>query len=125
MGIAHAVFRHRDGFVVGRALNASGYVFCCAGPARSFYFWNVAVSDGVHRPAIAESKFGLWTGIILSLGNAGMMLSASPYWGWRIGFLAFTTAATLQAIAEFCLVNSPNKEIDRSAEHFFQKSQVF
>jgi len=41
---------------------------------------------------LSPVKFGLWSGIILSLGNSGMLLSASPlawvvdYFGWRAGF---------------------------------------
>ncbi|WP_315834814.1 MFS transporter [Bradyrhizobium prioriisuperbiae] len=41
---------------------------------------------------LPSAKFGLWTGIILSLGNSGMILSASPLawlvenYGWRGGF---------------------------------------
>ena len=37
-------------------------------------------------------KFGLWSGLILSLGNVGMLISASPlawaveHYGWRSGF---------------------------------------
>ncbi len=41
---------------------------------------------------LSPVKFGLWSGIILSLGNSGMLLSASPLawvvenFGWRTGF---------------------------------------
>ncbi|MBC7579615.1 MAG: MFS transporter [Tardiphaga sp.] len=41
---------------------------------------------------LSSSQFGVWSGLILSLGNAGMLLSASPLafvveqWGWRTGF---------------------------------------
>jgi predicted MFS family arabinose efflux permease len=47
-------------------------------------------------------RFALWSGVILALGNSGMLLSASPLallveWrGWRAGFLA---AAALAALA--------------------------
>jgi len=48
-------------------------------------------------------QFGLWSGLILSLGNAGMLLSASPlayvveHWGWRAGFLIAGVAAMVVA----------------------------
>ena len=41
---------------------------------------------------MSAARFGLWSGIILSIGNIGMLLSASPLafvvelWGWRAGF---------------------------------------
>ena len=40
----------------------------------------------------AGTRFGLWSGVILSIGNIGMLLSSSPLafvvdrWGWRAGF---------------------------------------
>ena len=41
---------------------------------------------------MSAAKFGLWSGLILSIGNIGMLLSASPLafvvdqFGWRAGF---------------------------------------
>ncbi len=41
---------------------------------------------------MSAAKFGLWSGLILSIGNIGMLLSASPLafmvdqLGWRAGF---------------------------------------
>lgn len=48
-------------------------------------------------------QFGLWSGLILSLGNAGMLLSSSPlayvveHWGWRAGFWIAAAAAVVVA----------------------------
>ncbi len=58
--------------------------------------------------ALSPVQFGLWSGIILSLGNMGMLLSASPLawvvdgFGWRAGFwvamfLGFLIAAAVLA----------------------------
>src|SRR2546423_10831426 len=41
---------------------------------------------------MSAARFGLWSGIILSIGNIGMLLSSSPlafvveHFGWRAGF---------------------------------------
>ena len=41
---------------------------------------------------MSAARFGLWSGVILSIGNIGMLLSSSPlafvveHWGWRAGF---------------------------------------
>src|SRR5262245_41509810 len=41
---------------------------------------------------MSAARFGLWSGIILSVGNIGMLLSVSPlafvveHFGWRAGF---------------------------------------
>ncbi|MET0969809.1 MAG: MFS transporter [Tardiphaga sp.] len=48
-------------------------------------------------------QFGLWSGLILSLGNAGMLLSSSPlayvveHWGWRAGFWIAAAAGIVVA----------------------------
>jgi MFS family permease len=50
---------------------------------------------------LAAAKFGLWSGIIQTVGNMGMLLSASPAaWlieaeGWRASFLAAAALAVL------------------------------
>ncbi|MET0705832.1 MAG: MFS transporter [Tardiphaga sp.] len=52
---------------------------------------------------LTPGQFGLWSGLILSLGNAGMLLSASPlayvveHWGWRAGFWIAGVAAMVVA----------------------------
>lgn len=49
--------------------------------------------------------FALWSGLILALGNMGMLLSASPlallveWQGWRAGFLAAAALALLAIVA--------------------------
>ena len=41
---------------------------------------------------MSPTRFGLWSGVILSIGNIGMLLSSIPlafvvdHWGWRAGF---------------------------------------
>jgi predicted MFS family arabinose efflux permease len=52
---------------------------------------------------LTPAQFGLWSGLILSLGNAGMLLSSSPlayvveHWGWRAGFWIAGAAALVVA----------------------------
>jgi predicted MFS family arabinose efflux permease len=53
---------------------------------------------------LTPAQFGLWSGIILSFGNAGLLLSASPlayvvdHWGWRAGFWIAAAAAIVVAL---------------------------
>ncbi len=53
---------------------------------------------------LTPAQFGLWSGIILSFGNAGLLLSASPlayvveHWGWRAGFWIAAAAAIVVAM---------------------------
>ena len=62
--------------------------------------------------ALSPAQFGLWSGIILSLGNMGMLLSASPLawlvdsFGWRSGFWIAMVLGFL--IAAAVLVHVPN-----------------
>lgn len=59
---------------------------------------------------LPSAKFGLWTGIILSLGNCGMILSASPLawlvdnYGWRGGFWLAGLVSVCIAVAVFAVV---------------------
>lgn len=52
---------------------------------------------------LTPGQFGLWSGIILSFGNSGLLLSASPlayiveHWGWRMGFWVAAVAAVVVA----------------------------
>jgi predicted MFS family arabinose efflux permease len=52
---------------------------------------------------LTAAQFGLWSGLILSLGNAGMLLSSSPlayvveHWGWRAGFWIAAAAGIVVA----------------------------
>ncbi|WKA27205.1 MFS transporter [Bradyrhizobium roseum] len=59
---------------------------------------------------MSAARFGLWSGIILSIGNVGMLLSASPlafvveFWGWRAGFWISAGFGAVVAVAVFLLV---------------------
>lgn len=59
---------------------------------------------------LTPMQFGLWSGLILSLGNAGMLLSASPLafvverWGWRAGFWIAGGAALVVAALMLLIV---------------------
>jgi MFS family permease len=59
---------------------------------------------------MSAARFGLWSGIILSIGNIGMLLSASPLafvvelWGWRAGFWISAGFGAVVAVAVFTLV---------------------
>ena len=59
---------------------------------------------------MSAARFGLWSGIILSIGNVGMLLSASPLafvvelWGWRAGFWISAGFGAVVAMAVFLLV---------------------
>ncbi|MEH2614706.1 MFS transporter [Bradyrhizobium sp. AZCC 1693] len=59
---------------------------------------------------MSAARFGLWSGIILSIGNIGMLLSASPlafvveHWGWRAGFWISAGFGAVVAAAVFALV---------------------
>src|SRR6476469_2289433 len=62
---------------------------------------------------MSAARFGLWSGIILSIGNIGMLLSASPlafvveFWGWRAGFWLSAAGGVVVALAVLALV--PNQ----------------
>ena len=71
---------------------------------------------------MTPARFGLWSGMILSIGNIGMLLSSSPlafvvdHWGWRAGFWISAGFGVAVAIAVFALV--PRQEAahaDRSS----------
>jgi len=71
---------------------------------------------------MTPARFGLWSGIILSIGNIGMLLSSSPLafvvdrWGWRAGFWISSGFGVVVALAVFALV--PRQEAahaDRSS----------
>ena len=82
---------------------------------------------------MSAARFGLWSGIILSIGNIGMLLSASPLafvvelWGWRAGFWISAGFGAVVAIAVFLLVpkqpaghadqSSPLSQMGRGAAH--------
>jgi MFS family permease len=71
---------------------------------------------------MSAARFGLWSGIILSIGNIGMLLSASPLafvvelWGWRAGFWISAGFGAAVAIAVFLLVpKQPAAHVDDSS----------
>jgi MFS family permease len=59
---------------------------------------------------LSAARFGLWSGMILSVGNVGMLLSSSPLawvieqYGWRAGFWVSAVFGLVVAIAVFVLV---------------------
>ena len=59
---------------------------------------------------MSAARFGLWSGMILSIGNIGMLLSSSPlafvveHWGWRAGFWISAGFGVVVAVAVFALV---------------------
>ncbi len=72
--------------------------------------------------SMAAAQFGLWSGLILGLGNTGMLISASPLaWlvevaGWRAGFYAGAAFGVLVLVLEFLFVHSvrPTPHPDRT-----------
>ena len=71
---------------------------------------------------MSAARFGLWSGIILSIGNIGMLLSASPLafvvelWGWRAGFWISAGFGAVVAMAVFALVpKQPAAHADNSS----------
>jgi len=71
---------------------------------------------------MSAARFGLWSGIILSIGNIGMLLSASPLafvvelWGWRAGFWISAGFGAVVAVAVFALVpKQPAAHADQSS----------
>ena len=59
---------------------------------------------------VSVARFGLWSGMILSVGNVGMLLSSSPLawiieqFGWRAGFWLSSIFGLVVATAVFVLV---------------------
>jgi MFS family permease len=71
---------------------------------------------------MSAARFGLWSGIILSIGNVGMLLSSSPLafvveqWGWRAGFWISAGFGAVVAVAVFTLVpKQPPEHADDSS----------
>jgi len=71
---------------------------------------------------MSAARFGLWSGIILSIGNIGMLLSASPlafvveHWGWRAGFRISAALGAVVTVAVFALVpKQPVEHADNSS----------
>jgi predicted MFS family arabinose efflux permease len=59
---------------------------------------------------LTARRFGLWSGVILSVGNMGMLLSSSPlafvveHYGWRMAFWLAASFSLVVATAVFALV---------------------
>ncbi|MBR1250179.1 MFS transporter [Bradyrhizobium sp. AUGA SZCCT0169] len=71
---------------------------------------------------LSPARFGLWSGLILSIGNIGMLLSSSPLafvvelWGWRAGFWISAGFGVAVALAVYAVVpNQPAAHADRSS----------
>src|SRR5882762_2124223 len=71
---------------------------------------------------LSPARFGLWSGVILSIGNIGMLLSSSPlafvveHWGWRAGFWISAGFGVVVALAVYALVpNQRAEHADRSS----------
>ena len=79
---------------------------------------------------MSAARFGLWSGVILSIGNIGMLLSSSPlafvvdHWGWRAGFWISAGFGVVVAAAVFALVpKQPAAHADTSSP-FAQMAEV-
>ncbi len=71
---------------------------------------------------MSAARFGLWSGVILSIGNIGMLLSSSPlawiveHFGWRAGFWTSAGLGFAVALAVFILVpKQPPAHADTSS----------
>src|SRR4051812_10783382 len=71
---------------------------------------------------MSAARFGLWSGVILSIGNIGMLLSSSPlafvvdHWGWRAGFWISAGFGVVVALAVFVMVpRQESAHADRSS----------
>jgi len=80
---------------------------------------------------LSVARFGLWSGVILSIGNTGMLLSSSPLafvvdqYGWRAGFWISAISGILVALAVFVLVpNQPAEQRDSSSSLLSQMTGV-
>lgn len=77
---------------------------------------------------LTPTQFGLWSGLIQGVGNAGMLLSASPMaWlvdqhGWRAGFLLSAVLAVM--IAGLVWLFVPNAAPDRAAARTTLKTEA-
>jgi len=79
---------------------------------------------------VSPERFGLWSGAILSLGNTGMLLSASPlayvieHYGWRAGFMISAAIGVVIAAAVFALVPNQRAEQKNRASPLSQMAEV-
>jgi len=79
---------------------------------------------------LSTARFGLWSGAILSIGNIGMLLSASPLafvvdtYGWRAGFWMSALGGLAVALAVFVLVPHQQAEHKDESSPLSQMSEV-
>ncbi|HMM88996.1 MFS transporter [Bradyrhizobium sp.] len=79
---------------------------------------------------MSAARFGLWSGIILSIGNIGMLLSASPlafvveHYGWRAGFWISAGFGVAVALAVFLLVPKQPAEHGDPSSPLSQMAEV-
>ncbi len=80
--------------------------------------------------SLPASRFAVWSGIILAVGNSGMLLSASPLayfveaWGWRAAFWASAAAAVLVACVIAMIVPNSRPEQRRATSVIGELSHV-
>jgi predicted MFS family arabinose efflux permease len=113
-----------SGTIVGAL--ASGLA---TGP-ESFLFGQFLLGVATSGKQMSAARFGLWSGVILSIGNIGMLLSSSPlafvveHWGWRTGFWISAGFGVVVAAAVFALVpKQPAAHADTSSP-FSQMAEV-
>ena len=123
------------GTIVGAL--ASGYATGTASFVFAQFLIGVSTSGMLMCPMtlaakqLSPERFGLWSGAILSLGNTGMLLSASPlayvveHYGWRSSFFIAAAVGVVVAAAVFALVpNQPPEHKDQSSP-LSQMAEVF
>nr|WP_249780272.1 MFS transporter [Bradyrhizobium sp. dw_411] len=113
----------------GFATNTASFVF-------AQFLIGVSTSGMLMGPMTLAAKqlpperFGLWSGAILSVGNTGMLLSASPlafvieHYGWRAGFLISAVIGVVIAAAVFFLVPKDRIEEKQRPSPLTQMSEV-
>ena len=107
---------------------ASGFATGASSFAVGQFMLGVATSGMLMCPMtlaakqLSAARFGLWSGAILSIGNIGMLLSASPLafvvdaYGWRAGFWISALGGIAVAFAVFALVpHQPAEHKDDSS----------
>jgi predicted MFS family arabinose efflux permease len=122
------------GTIVGAL--ASGFATSTASFVFAQFLIGVSTSGMLMGPMTLAAKrvpperFGLWSGAILSLGNTGMLLSASPlayvieHYGWRAGFVISAMIGVVIAAAVFFLVPKEPVEQKERPSPLAQMSEV-
>jgi MFS family permease len=79
---------------------------------------------------MTAARFGLWSGVILSVGNIGMLLSSSPLawvieqFGWRTGFWVSAVFGLVVAVAVLVLVPKTDPAHTDDSSPLFQMAEV-